>query len=343
MQDIIFFTDIHYGNKRNSLEHNQDCDEFIEWVISVAKERGIKRCGFLGDWHHNRHTINVETLKYSFMGMHKLNSYFDQTYFTVGNHDMYYRETRDVNSLIIADGLNRFTLIDKPVYVEDGDILFLPWLVNEEWKEVKNLKAKYICGHFELPTFYLNTMITMPDHGELKAEDFNKDCYVFSGHFHKRQNKNNIWYIGNAFPHTFDDTDDDDRGCMILGDNGIEFIKWDNAPKYRKFKYEDILGKEDEILDGVTKIHAKIIYNSSEVTPVKMNLYREMLKEKYDFRTIDLVDNASTVILNESTDEQEVEEDNVLDAIDATVIKQIRKQESDEFDIELLVSLYEDL
>lgn len=343
MKDIIFFTDIHYGNKRNSLEHNKDCDEFIDWVISIAKERGITRCGFLGDWHHNRHTINVETLSYSFRGMHKLNSYFENTYFTVGNHDMYYRETRDVNSLIIADGLNRFTLIDKPVYVDDGDILFLPWLVNEEWKDVKNLKAKYICGHFELPTFYLNTMITMPDHGELKAEDFNKDCYVFSGHFHKRQNKNNIWYIGNAFPHTFDDTDDDDRGCMILGDNGIEFIRWDNAPKYRKYKYEDLLGNEESILSGVSKIHAKIIYNSSEVTPVKMNLYREMLKESYDFRTLDLVDNASTVVLTESTEDEITEEDNILDGIDSTVVKQIRKQESDEFDIELLVSLYEDL
>lgn len=345
MKDIIVFTDIHYGNKRNSLEHNMDCDQFIDWVIEQAKAKGITRCAFLGDWHHNRHTINVETLKYSFTGMYKLNEYFDDVYFIVGNHDMYYRESREVNSLIMADGLDKFTIIDKPTHVEDGDLLFMPWLINEEWRDVKQMKAKYIFGHFELPTFFLNTMITMPDHGELKAEDFDSDCYVFSGHFHKRQNKNNVWYIGNAFPHTFDDTNDDERGCMILGDNGMEFIKWDNAPKYRKYNYDDIVGKEDETFKGVTKIHAKLMYNSSQATPVKMNLYREMLKEKYDFRGIEIVDTANTIILTESedNDSDSEAEDKVLEGIDMTVIKQIRKQESDEYDIELLVSLYEDL
>ena len=147
MKDIIVFTDIHYGNKRNSLEHNMDCDQFIDWVIEQAKSKGITRCAFLGDWHHNRHTINVETLKYSFTGMYKLNEYFDDVYFIVGNHDMYYRESREVNSLIMADGLDKFTIIDKPTHVEDGDLLFMPWLINEEWRDVKQMKAKYIFGH----------------------------------------------------------------------------------------------------------------------------------------------------------------------------------------------------
>ena len=33
-----------------------------------------------------------------------------------------------------------------------------------------------------------------------------------------------------------------------------------------------------------------------------MNLYREMLKEKYDFRGIEIVDTANTTILTESED-----------------------------------------
>ena len=46
-------------------------------------------------------------------------------------------------------------------------------------------------GHFELPSFYMNAMVQMPDHGELRAEDFKNQSYVFSGHFHKRQHKEN--------------------------------------------------------------------------------------------------------------------------------------------------------
>ena len=56
----------------------------------------------------------------------------------------------------------------------------------------------------------------MPNHGELKSEHFVNQEYVFSGHFHKRQIKNKIHYIGNAFPHNYADAGDDERGMMIL-------------------------------------------------------------------------------------------------------------------------------
>ena len=32
------FTDIHFGLKSNSLQHNQDCSDFVDWFISKAKE-----------------------------------------------------------------------------------------------------------------------------------------------------------------------------------------------------------------------------------------------------------------------------------------------------------------
>lgn len=349
---IISFTDIHYGLKRNSIEHNKDCDSFIDWVIDTAKEQGITECAFLGDWHHNRHTINVETLKYSFDGMHKLNKYFSKVYFIVGNHDLYYRETREINSLVMAEGLHNFVVIDKPTTA--GDMLFLPWLVQDEWKEVKKMKAKYIFGHFELPTFLLNSMISMPDHKELNADDFPSDSYVFSGHFHKRQNKNNVWYIGNAFPHTFDDTNDDERGCMILDrdTSTISFEAWEDAPKYRKYVFDDIKGNEASMFEGVSKIHAKIFYNSSTNTPIQMNIYREELKEKYDFRVIDLIDQATTrvvettedgTIINESVEQSDETQLELIEDVNSATIKQLSKLESDEYEVPLLIQLYREL
>lgn len=340
MNKKICFTDIHYGNKRNDILHNQDCNQFIDFVIEKAKEHDIKECVFLGDWHHSRHTINVETLQYSFNGMYKLNDYFEKVYFIVGNHDMYYRDSRDVTSLIMASGLDKFIVVDEPL--KDGDFLFVPWLVGEEWQQIKKQQAKYIFGHFELPNFYLNSMIAMPDKGELNANDFDKESFVFSGHFHKRQNLGNVWYIGNAFPHTFDDTDDDERGCMILHDKGFDFYAWGDAPKYRKYNYEELVNNEEYLLEGVTKIYAKLFYNSSEVTPIQINNYREQLKEKFDFRVLEVIDTATTTVV-EISEETQDDEDNVLENIDDTVVKQIRKQESDEYDIELLVELYKDL
>ena len=34
----VVFTDIHLGNKNNSRLHNQDCEDFIIWMIAEAKK-----------------------------------------------------------------------------------------------------------------------------------------------------------------------------------------------------------------------------------------------------------------------------------------------------------------
>ena len=38
-----FFTDIHYGLKSNSLQHNQDCVNFVDWFIAKAKKENCER------------------------------------------------------------------------------------------------------------------------------------------------------------------------------------------------------------------------------------------------------------------------------------------------------------
>lgn len=38
----VIFTDIHFGMKNNSRYHNQDCEDFITWMIDEAHKRGIK-------------------------------------------------------------------------------------------------------------------------------------------------------------------------------------------------------------------------------------------------------------------------------------------------------------
>ena len=46
---VACFTDIHFGNKNNSRQHNDDCERFIYWFIEQAKEAGCETCIFLGD------------------------------------------------------------------------------------------------------------------------------------------------------------------------------------------------------------------------------------------------------------------------------------------------------
>ena len=216
------FTDIHYGLKQNSRVHLDDCHRFVDWFIEEAKARDCETCIFLGDWHHHRASVNVATMNASIRDLKKINDAFETVYFILGNHDLYYREKRDLNSIEFARDLENFVMIDEH-FLQD-DVAIIPWLVGDEHKQVAKMKCKYMFGHFELPYFKMNAMVEMPDHGGIKAEHLAGPEYVFSGHFHKRQYKNNIHYMGNAFPHNYADVDDDDRGAM--------FLTWGEEPIY---------------------------------------------------------------------------------------------------------------
>jgi DNA repair exonuclease SbcCD nuclease subunit len=211
---VACFTDIHFGLKSNSATHNQDCEDFVDWFIAEAKAAGCETGIFLGDWHHNRNSLNITTMDYTLRSLEKLGQAFETFYFFPGNHDLYYKDKRDIHSVEFGKYVPGVTVVNEITTI--GDTTLVPWLVGDEWKKMEKLKSRYVFGHFELPLFYMNAMIQMPDHGELQGTHFKNPEYVFSGHFHKRQAKENIVYIGNAFPHNYADAWDDDRGMMIL-------------------------------------------------------------------------------------------------------------------------------
>ena len=93
------FTDIHFGLKSNSTQHNEDCMNFVKWATAKAREEGCETCLFLGDWHNNRASLNIVTLNYSLRALEHMNDNFDAVYFIPGNHDLYYRDKRDIQSV----------------------------------------------------------------------------------------------------------------------------------------------------------------------------------------------------------------------------------------------------
>jgi len=72
------FTDVHFGLKSNSLQHNQDCVNFVDWFIAKAKSEGCETCFFLGDYNHHRASINIHTLQFGLQSLEKLNDNFDK-------------------------------------------------------------------------------------------------------------------------------------------------------------------------------------------------------------------------------------------------------------------------
>jgi DNA repair exonuclease SbcCD nuclease subunit len=135
----IVFTDIHHGNKSNSQLFNQDCSDFVDWICETAKQRNINTCLFLGDWNHNRASINVATLNYSTENLDKLNQSFDAVHFIPGNHDEYYRDKRDYNSIPFVHTFSNIHFYNDITTVDGAT--FVPWLVGDEYKKMRKLNS----------------------------------------------------------------------------------------------------------------------------------------------------------------------------------------------------------
>lgn len=245
-QRVAAFTDLHLGNKNNSQEFHQDCHDYIAWFIEQAKEFGAETCIFMGDFFHKRSAINVLTLNVALEILERLSQAFRVVYVLVGNHDMYFRNNRLVNAIEIGRNLDNVVLVRDLLTV--GDMTLVPYLVENEWRDIRKLKSRYVFGHFELPGFLMNAMIEAPDHGLINAGHFEHQEYVFSGHFHKRQQSGKIFYIGNAMPHNFADTWDDARGCMLLEHGGTpDLLNWADCPKYRTFRMSEFINADIRI------------------------------------------------------------------------------------------------
>ena len=328
------FTDIHFGLKSNSQLHNEDCLNFVKWATAKAKSEGCETAMFLGDWHNNRASINIVTLNYSLRALEHLNGNFDKVYFIPGNHDLYYRDKRDIQSVEWARHLPNVEICND--WFNSGDVIIAPWLVGDDHKRIPKLNAKYMFGHFELPHFYMNAMVQMPDHGEVKREHFGNFEHVFTGHFHKRQSNKNITYIGNCFPHNYADAGDDERGMMILEwGKEPEYHAWPDQPRYRVLGLGAILNNPDDILKAGMHVRVNL---DIDISYEEANFIKETFIGQYNLREITLIPQKNTDI-----EQYEIQGNVAFESVDQIVTNQLTAIASEHYDNNLLLDIYRNL
>ena len=328
------FTDIHFGLKSNSTLHNEDCLNFVRWATAKAKEEGCETCLFLGDWHNNRASLNILTLGYSLRALEHLNENFDQTYFIPGNHDLYYRDKRDVQSVEWAKHLSNVHICND--WTTIGDVTIAPWLVGDDHKKLKKLKGKYMFGHFELPGYLMNAMVAMPDHGEITGNDMQGFEHVFTGHFHKRQTQRNVTYIGNAFPHNYADAGDDDRGLTVLEwGKAPVYHSWPDQPMYRVFQLSDVLKHTEKML--VPNMHVRVNLDI-DISYEEATFIKETFIDTYKLREITLIPAKVTDLTD-----YEIQGNIEFESVDQIVYSQLNTIDSNQYNPALLLDIYRNL
>lgn len=329
----LLITDTHFGKKSNSHQFNHDCIDFIDWATKLGQEQNCDRLLFAGDWHDNRASISLYTLTSSLKALELINSRFDRSDFIVGNHDLYYKDKRTIASTEWANHIPNIH-VHSEIYSE-GDLVMIPWLVSDEYKSIRKIKAKHVIGHFELPHFKMNAQVEMPDHGELQSDHFGHIEYVWTGHFHKRQTKNNITYIGNAFPHDYSDAWDDARGATILNWDGThEFHAWPDAPKYRVINLSQLLDDPAKHLTSKSYIRVNI---DIQISYEEANFIRDTFNEQYKPRELALIPNRIHDASFDTSTEVKFE------SVDQIVTSQLSSVDSEFYDSKLLMQIYNDL
>jgi DNA repair exonuclease SbcCD nuclease subunit len=337
------FTDIHWGRKNNSEQHNQDCLRYIRWFCEKVKsDKSIDHIVFMGDWFEHRNAINGLTMDHAYDGACLIKDLELPVYFIVGNHDLYYRTTREVYATKSFDSLG-FNIINTPTIINDigqKGTLMCPFLFEHEYADLAQyFKIPVWFGHFEFKGFILTGETKNKEHGP-DPKNFKKPLRIFSGHYHKRQSSSNITYIGNTFPADFSDANDTSRGMMVY-EHGLDdtfFYDWEDAPSYTRTTLSEIINdpsilKKDAIVNCV--VDKDITYEQS----IKL---KEQLTRKYELREIMLHESSEQSIALESTEVNE-EELNTIETTDGFVKNMLSKIEVETIDNDKLIQIYGEL
>jgi UDP-2,3-diacylglucosamine pyrophosphatase LpxH len=162
----------------------------------------------------------------------------------VGNHDTYMKDTNVQNSpeTLLKEYENIEVLTD-PVQtdVHGLPVLLLPWICKanaaESARLIKESTATWVMGHLEMTGFGMYRGV--PSHTGLNPSVFGRFEKVLSGHFHHRNEKGNVLYVGSTCQYNWHDHGDI-RGFHILDTvtRELEFVP-NPSEMFMKIHYED--------------------------------------------------------------------------------------------------------
>ena len=339
---VAMFTDIHFGRQNNSEVHNTDCINFIKWFCeNVRNDKEIDAIFFLGDWHEHRAAINGMTLHYSQNGANLLNELGLPVYFVVGNHDLYFRNNRDIFTTVIFDKLENFTIVDHPIILKENKCVLAPFLFEEEYPNffLDYKDCEIVAGHFEFKGFVLTGETVIKEHGP-DPDSYTKPKRIFSGHYHKRQSKKNIHYIGNSFPADYSDANDTKRGMAVYDfrSDDLDYIDWPECPRYIKAKLSDLLASPKKVLHANARV--KILVDQA-ITLTENNEIKKLFSEKFKLREIVLEEQQEPS--PDLTDIEQEIEDLKLESVSEIVPELLKRVKSDKIKSATLVDIYRNL
>jgi len=298
---VAIITDTHFGARNDSQQFLEYFLDFIEnQFLPECEKREIKNILHLGDLMDRRKFVNYNTLnQVRERFIQKLQDSEMSIWCLVGNHDTYFKNTINVNSLkeLFSERFSCFVPIETPQTLDLSGLKIgmVPWINKENEKEcldyINSCDADILCGHFELNGYEVMRGVKF-DNG-MDPRNLRRFDKVLSGHFHIRHQKNNVHYLGTPYQITFADMNEK-KGFYILDTETKELEFVENTQKmFLSLHYTDELYDSNPDLSEYRDKYVKLFVGEKKNQSKLDDFIERMYNEKVSSLTI-IEDDIST-------------------------------------------------
>lgn len=334
----LIVTDTHLGIKKSNVKYLEIVKTLFTQICQYAVDNNIDILIHLGDFFDNRKHLSLTALDYATEIGSMVNTTFSDSYFILGNHDLFYKDRYFPTSHQVFNEYSNIHVISEPTVIDN--ILMVPWqLENDRYHPYANLndyKTRFCMGHFDINGSKMGLNTKDASGCRFKVSDFSQFEMTLSGHFHTIGNyPNNVKFIGAPYHQTF--ADSGNRGFYLWDNGNIVLIHFTDYPEYVSLEAKDDLYDKEQIEGKVVRLTFYQDYGNTkngEIIKYVADLKPLQLFTKYQF------DSASTdkvldddIKLNgvKEIHKDYIEKDNIPEHLNKALILKIVDQLYEEY------------
>ena len=123
-------------------------------IINAVVEHKVSTCIFCGDYFHQRNALTIDTLNIAYKCLQALAKKC-KVYMILGNHDLFNKNSTDINSIRIFEDIANLVVVDKPIEISinKNKALLVPWLA--DLTKFAFNTYDYMFGHFDISSKFL--------------------------------------------------------------------------------------------------------------------------------------------------------------------------------------------
>lgn len=290
---FVILGDLHFGVRSANPVFFYHQEKFFDQFFHYLVDNHINMVFQLGDLFDNRRVINTRALQASRrMFFDKLHTNQITMYALVGNHDIFFKESLEINtpSSVLGEYME-IIVVDEPttIQVDDTSIDLIPWIckANQELVlgHISSSKSDLCFGHFELAGFEMYR--GMPASEGMDSNLLAKYELVCSGHFHAPSRKDNIVYVGTPYELTWQDYGDH-KGFYVFDTETrqLELVPTQHQA-FVRLEYDEGPLSDISSLDLTNKYVKIVTHSKNDLYQFDVFLNEIQAKEPYEVRVIE--------------------------------------------------------